>query len=75
MRVLATLARYPMWKYQLSVIIGRGGRYAWLAVLGWAIPIPGTWIFAVSCVILFFAVRHARKMNREGGGGPIPEEA
>jgi membrane protein YqaA with SNARE-associated domain len=73
MRVLATLARYPMWKYRLSVIIGRGGRYAWLAALGWAIPIPGEWIFAVSCVILFIAVRHARKMNREGG--PLPEEA
>jgi membrane protein YqaA with SNARE-associated domain len=64
MRVLATLARYPMWKYQLTVIIGRGGRYAWLAALGFALHIPEKWIVLASLVLLVFAYRSARKMNR-----------
>ncbi len=66
MRILATLARYPMWKYQATVILGRGGRYAWLAAIGWAVPIPVSWIVIGSLVLLLFAVRGARKMNREG---------
>ena len=64
MRVLAVLARYPLWKYQLSVIIGRGGRYAWLGALGWALHIPGKWIAIASAVLLIFAFRGARRMNR-----------
>lgn len=64
MRILATLARYPMWKYQLSVIIGRGGRYTWLALIGWVIPIPPMAIVVASLIILALAVRGARKMNR-----------
>ena len=65
MRFLVVLARYPMWKYQLSVILGRGGRYAWLAALGWSLPIPGWWILVVSLVVLALGVRGARKMNQE----------
>jgi membrane protein YqaA with SNARE-associated domain len=64
MRVLATLARYPMWKYQLTVLLGRGGRYAWLAALGFALHIPEKWIVLGSLVLLLFAYRGARKMNR-----------
>ncbi|HEU4697677.1 MAG TPA: hypothetical protein VFS40_00700 [Gemmatimonadales bacterium] len=64
MRILATLARYPMWKYQLTVLIGRGGRYAWLAALGWALHIPEKWIVIASVILLVFAYRGARKMNR-----------
>ena len=64
MRVLAVLGRYPMWKYQLSVILGRGGRYAWLAALGWALKIPVQYIVIASLIALAFAIRGARKMNR-----------
>lgn len=73
MRVLATLARYPMWKYQLSVVIGRGGRYAWLALLGFAFRIPEQYLVAASVVFLAFAIRGARKMNRyeEPGGAAV----
>lgn len=64
MRVLATLARYPMWKYQLTVLIGRGGRYAWLAALGWALKIPVEYIVVASFILLGLAIRGARKMNQ-----------
>jgi hypothetical protein len=63
MRFLAILAGYPIWKYQLSVILGRGVRYVGLAGLGLAMPIPGRWIFLVSVVILAVGVRGARRMN------------
>ncbi len=64
MRVLAVLGHFPMWKYQLSVILGRGGRYAWLAALGLAFHVPGKWIALASAILLVLAVRGARKMNR-----------
>jgi ribonucleoside-triphosphate reductase len=64
MRFLAVLAKYPLWKYQLSVVLGRGARYAGLAGLGIALPIPGEWIVAVSLIALVFATRSARRMNR-----------
>ena len=64
MRFLAVLAHYPMWKYQLSVVLGRGARYTALAGFGLAVPIPGPWIVAASLVILVFGIRSARRMNR-----------
>ena len=56
-----------MWKYQLSVILGRGGRYAWLSLLGMALHIPGKWIAIGSVILLAFAIRGARRMNRYEG--------
>ena len=67
MRVLVSLSHYPMWRYQASVILGRGGRYAWLALLGWSIPIPGEWIAMASLVLLLLGIRGARRMNRAPG--------
>jgi membrane protein YqaA with SNARE-associated domain len=64
MRFLAVLAGFPLWKYLISVLLGRGARYAVLAGVGVAVPIPGHWIMMVSLVALFFGVRGARKMNR-----------
>ena len=82
MRILAVLADYPLWKYQLSVILGRGTRYTVLAAFGLVFPIPGMWILAASLVVLAITVRSARRMNRPRpdtvvGGGPatVPEEA
>jgi membrane protein YqaA with SNARE-associated domain len=82
MRFLAVLAGYPLWKYQISVILGRGTRYAALAGLGVALPIPGRWIVLASLVALAFGVRGARRMNRTPeatlGARPttaLPEEA
>jgi membrane protein YqaA with SNARE-associated domain len=46
-RFLATLARYPMWRYQASVIVGRTVRYAGLAGLGVLLPIPPTFYFLI----------------------------
>ncbi|HEU5304283.1 MAG TPA: hypothetical protein VFU40_06545 [Gemmatimonadales bacterium] len=64
MRFLAVLAHYPMWKYQLSVILGRGTRYSALAAFGLVVPIPGPWIVAASVVILAVGIRSAHRMNR-----------
>lgn len=64
MRFLAVLAGYPLWKYQVSVVLGRGARYAGLAGVGLALPIPGPWIVAASLVVLAFGLRGARRMNR-----------
>jgi membrane protein YqaA with SNARE-associated domain len=83
MRILAVLAAYPLWKYQLSVTLGRGTRYSALVLIGATIPIPGPWIVVASLLILALGVRGARRMNRskpEPAVGPsskaaIPEEA
>jgi membrane protein YqaA with SNARE-associated domain len=64
MRFLAVLAHYPMWKYQLTVILGRGTRYTLLAAFGLVVPIPGPWIVAASLVILAVSIRSARRMNQ-----------
>lgn len=78
MRFLAVLAGYPMWKYQLSVILGRGARYSILAGFGLVFPIPGPWIIAASLVILAIGVRSAHRMNRTQPEVPLthrPETA
>jgi membrane protein YqaA with SNARE-associated domain len=82
MRFLAVLAGYPLWKYQASVILGRGTRYAGLVLVGATVPIPGTWLLVLSLIILAFGVRGARKMNRGDPPAPLaptadalPEEA
>jgi membrane protein YqaA with SNARE-associated domain len=77
MRFLAVLAGYPLWKYQISVILGRGTRYAGLVLVGATVPIPGTWLLVVSLIILAFGVRGARKMNRGDSAAALvpPAEA
>ena len=64
MRILAVLAAYPLWKYQLSVFLGRGTRYCGLVLVGATVPIPGPWIVLASLLILAVGVRGARRMNR-----------
>jgi ribonucleoside-triphosphate reductase len=63
MRFLAVLADYPLWKYQLSVLLGRGTRYAGLSGLGLAIPIPGHYLLGASLLILLLATRGARRIS------------
>ena len=76
MRFLAVLAGYPLWKYQISVVLGRGTRYLGLAGVGFALPIPGYWIVLASLVALAFGVRGARRMNRDPAGvAPQPVRA
>jgi membrane protein YqaA with SNARE-associated domain len=82
MRFLAVLAGYPLWKYQTSVILGRGTRYAGLVLVGATVPIPGAWLLAASLIILAFGIRGARKMNQGDAPGTLgspaearPEEA
>jgi len=72
MRFLAVLAAYPLWKYQLSVILGRGTRYSGLVLVGAAVPIPGPWIVLASVVIFALGVRGARRMNRRAPEPSIP---
>ena len=78
MRFLAVLAGYPLWKYQTSVILGRGSRYVGLAGLGVALPIPGYWIVLVSLLAFALGIRGARRMNRAPSavpaGSTMPEE-
>jgi membrane protein YqaA with SNARE-associated domain len=74
MRFLAVLAGYPLWKYQLSVVLGRGVRYALLAGLGFALPIPGHWIVLVSLLLLVLGFRGVKRMNR-GSAQPVADEA
>jgi membrane protein YqaA with SNARE-associated domain len=75
MRFLAVLAGYPLWKYQLSVILGRGTRYAVLASVGMILPIPTSWIIIASVIALFVTVRSARRMNRtHDAGAGVPGE-
>jgi membrane protein YqaA with SNARE-associated domain len=64
MRFLAALAAYPLWRYQLSVTIGRGVRYSVLVLIGTVLPIPGPWIVVASLVILALGVRGARRVKR-----------
>jgi membrane protein YqaA with SNARE-associated domain len=64
MRFLAVLAGYSMWKYQFSVVLGRGTRYLALAGIGVALPVPGRWLVLASLIALAFGIRGARKMNR-----------
>jgi membrane protein YqaA with SNARE-associated domain len=71
MRFLAVLAGYPLWKYQLSVILGRGARYVILVGVGVAFPIPGKWIALVSLAALALGIRGARRMNQ---GAPVAAE-
>jgi membrane protein YqaA with SNARE-associated domain len=66
MRFLAVLAGYPLWKYQISVVLGRGARYVLLCGLGVALPIPGRWIALLSIVLLVLGIREGRRMNRAG---------
>jgi membrane protein YqaA with SNARE-associated domain len=74
MRFLAVLAGYPLWRYQLSVALGRGIRYAVLAGIGLVLPIPGPWIVLASLVALAFGVRSARRMNRTEAAPVTPPE-
>ena len=68
-----------MWKYQLSVVLGRGTRYLGLAGMGLAYRVPGPWIAVASLVVLGFGIRAARRMNQTGESistlPPIAEEA
>jgi membrane protein YqaA with SNARE-associated domain len=77
MRFLVVLAGYSQWKYQLSVLLGRGTRYAVLGSIGVVLPIPGTWLLGASLVALALGVRSARRMNRlpAPGAAPAPEPA
>jgi membrane protein YqaA with SNARE-associated domain len=65
-RVLGVLAGYPMWKYQLSVILGRGARYVWLGLLGSLFRLPVWMLVVVSSVALSLSWRQAKRMNGEG---------
>ena len=51
-RVLATLGRYPMARYQAAVVVGRGVRYTGLAGLGLLLPVPVWVYFALSVLLL-----------------------
>lgn len=55
-RFLATLAHYPMWRYQTAVVVGRSVRYAVLAGAGLLLPIPPIAYFVVGAIMLAFFV-------------------
>ncbi len=53
-KFLSIAGRYPLWKYQLALIVGRTPRYYVLAVLGHVLQIP-TWVLAVTFVALLLS--------------------
>lgn len=53
-RFLATLARYPLWRYQSAVLVGRSIRYVGLAGLGLVLPIPPVTYFILGAVALTY---------------------
>lgn len=58
-RFLATLARYPLWKYQSAVVVGRSIRYVGLAGLGLVLPIPPATYFVLGALALtYFLTRY-----------------
>jgi membrane protein YqaA with SNARE-associated domain len=71
MRVLATLANYPLWKYLLSVTIGRGARYMWLALLGVTLKVPPVLLLIASLAFLAVMLWKLRRMNRTASGEPL----
>jgi membrane protein YqaA with SNARE-associated domain len=71
MRFLVVLAGYSHWKYQLSVILGRGLRYTLLVTVGVFAPIPTSWIVVASLAILAIGIPGARRLN-QGSSAPLP---
>lgn len=67
-RFLATLAHYPMWRYQLAVAVGRGVRYIALAGLGLLLPIPPIAYFAVGLIMLAVFAYNIVQQRRRGTG-------
>ena len=63
-RFLATLAHYPMWRYQLAVAVGRGVRYTALAGLGLLLPIPPVAYFVVGLGMLAFFAYNVFQQRR-----------
>jgi len=61
MRVIATLARYSLWKYQGAVALGRSVRYTGLVLVGWVLPIPGIWIVVGSLLLLLVGLRSLQR--------------
>lgn len=53
-RLLATLAQYPMGRYQSAVVVGRFIRYLALAELGMLLPIPPSTYFLIGVLVLSF---------------------
>lgn len=65
-RFLATLAHYPLWRYQAAVIVGRSARYAGLAGLGVLLDIPPVYYFLLGLTMLaLFGVKHLHLRLRE----------
>jgi membrane protein YqaA with SNARE-associated domain len=71
MRFLAVMAGYPLWKYQMSVVLGRGTRYALLAGVGVIVPIPGPLLLIASILALALGVRGFSRMNRSTSGAAV----
>lgn len=72
MRFLAVLDNYPMWKYQGSVILGRGLRYALLAQLGIALKVPPVILFSLGLLFLGIMIFKMRQMNRAPIDAAVP---
>ena len=64
-RFLATLARYPMWRYQAAIVVGRAVRYAVLAGAGLLLFIPPLAYFVVGALMLaVFAIKYLQHRRR-----------
>ena len=49
-RFLVVLARYPLWRYLLAILVSRGPRFYLLALLGSAVRLPDG-VFVAACAV------------------------
>ena len=52
-KLISIAERYPLWKYEAALLVGRTPRYYTLALLGYSFQIP-TWVLLVLAIILIF---------------------
>jgi membrane protein YqaA with SNARE-associated domain len=62
-KLLSIAERYPLWKYESSLLLGRAPRYFVLALLGYALK-PPVWSLALLVVVMLVGSVFARRRTR-----------
>lgn len=62
-KFISIAANYPLWRYQLALIVGRTPRFFLLALLGQALQVP-TWVL-VTLLIVLITLPFVQKLKRK----------